>query len=121
MRLIGVSAAVPARAPPARAKREFPDFPPLLRYAASLGRRLQDPLLEIAGVALSGPADLAMMRLHPLQDTVRPCPPRSLAAGRGVRAGLTAHAGRGVACGAAAGLSRARWTAVCWWAGWSAR
>ena len=55
-----------------RAKREFPDFPPLLRYAVSLGRRLQDPLLEVAGVGLAGPADLAFLRLHPLQDMVRP-------------------------------------------------
>ena len=53
-----------------RSVREFPDYPPLLRYCVSLGRRLQDPLQEIAGVAAAGPADLAMLKLHPLQGVV---------------------------------------------------
>ena len=54
------------------AKREFPNFPPLLLYAISLGRRLQNPLQEFAGLASNSMEDLTALRLHPLQDHVKP-------------------------------------------------
>ncbi|KJE95186.1 hypothetical protein CAOG_08908 [Capsaspora owczarzaki ATCC 30864] len=38
----------------ARFAREFPDYPPLLRRAISVGRRLQDPLTEIASLCVEG-------------------------------------------------------------------
>ena len=53
------------------AKREFPNFPPLLLYAISLGRRLQNPLQEFAGLASNIMEDLTALRLHPLQDHVK--------------------------------------------------
>jgi transcription elongation factor SPT6 len=50
-----------------RAKSEFPDYPPVLRTAISLGRLLRDPLEEICA-ACANSRDLAGIHLHPLQD-----------------------------------------------------
>jgi len=53
-----------------RAKKEFPDFPPLLHYCVSLGRRLLDPLIEFSGLASYTSNELVYLRLHPLQSNV---------------------------------------------------
>ena len=45
---------------------EFPDYPPLLRYTISLGRRFIDPLLEYACLC-NTKNDILSLKLHPLQ------------------------------------------------------
>ena len=54
----------------ARSKKgesDFPDFPPLLRQAVSLARRIQDPLLEFSQLC-NPDEELLNLRFHPLQD-----------------------------------------------------
>lgn len=50
-----------------KADADFPDFPPLLRQAVSLARRLQDPLLEFSQLC-NADDEVLNLRLHPLQD-----------------------------------------------------
>eukprot|EP01119_Soliformovum_irregulare_P007094 TRINITY_DN1949_c0_g1_i1.p1 TRINITY_DN1949_c0_g1~~TRINITY_DN1949_c0_g1_i1.p1 ORF type:complete len:1550 (+),score=544.67 TRINITY_DN1949_c0_g1_i1:1495-6144(+) len=50
-----------------RALKMHPDFPPLLRQAISIGRLLQDPLMEMAGLC-SNVKEITSLHLHPLQD-----------------------------------------------------
>ncbi|XP_078480401.1 transcription elongation factor SPT6-like, partial [Lampetra planeri] len=63
------------------AEAEFRDYPPALRQAVSLARRLQDPLLEFSQLAQGGGGaggdnssdddDLLLcLKLHPLQEHV---------------------------------------------------
>lgn len=49
-------------------QNEFRDYPPLLRQAVSLARRIQDPLIEFAQVC-SSDEDILCLKLHPLQVT----------------------------------------------------
>uniref|UniRef100_A0A670YVV9 SPT6 homolog, histone chaperone and transcription elongation factor n=1 Tax=Pseudonaja textilis TaxID=8673 RepID=A0A670YVV9_PSETE len=48
---------------------EFRDYPPVLRQAVSLARRIQDPLVEFAQVC-SPDEDILCLKLHPMQDHV---------------------------------------------------
>lgn len=48
---------------------DFRDYPPLLRQAVSIARKIQDPLIEYAQVC-STDDDILCLKLHPLQ--VRP-------------------------------------------------
>lgn len=54
-----------------RGLREFPDttYPPLIRYLVSLGRRVQDPTTEFAGL-MDMSDDIKYLRLHPEQHLV---------------------------------------------------
>uniref|UniRef100_A0A7M4G146 Transcription elongation factor SPT6 n=1 Tax=Crocodylus porosus TaxID=8502 RepID=A0A7M4G146_CROPO len=49
-----------------KSENEFRDYPPLLRQAVSLARRIQDPLIEFAQVC-SSDDDILCLKLHPLQ------------------------------------------------------
>lgn len=59
---------------------DFRDYPPLLRQAVSIARKIQDPLMEYAQVC-STDEDILCLKLHPLQvrskmafnKKVRPC------------------------------------------------
>lgn len=53
------------------AQADFRDYPPLLRQAVSIARKIQDPLVEYAQVC-SSDEDIVCLKLHPLQ--VRPAP-----------------------------------------------
>ncbi|XP_063966332.1 transcription elongation factor SPT6-like isoform X1 [Lytechinus pictus] len=48
---------------------EFRDYPPLLRQAVSISRRLQDPLIEFSRLC-NPDDDLLCLKLHPQQDAV---------------------------------------------------
>uniref|UniRef100_A0A8C5G0Y5 Transcription elongation factor spt6 n=1 Tax=Gouania willdenowi TaxID=441366 RepID=A0A8C5G0Y5_GOUWI len=48
---------------------DFRDYPPLLRQAVSIARKIQDPLMEYAQVCNSD-EDILCLKLHPLQDQV---------------------------------------------------
>lgn len=48
---------------------EFPDYPPLLRQAVSLGRLLLDPLVEYAHLCNTDD-DILCVSYHPLQGEV---------------------------------------------------
>lgn len=48
-------------------KKEYPEYPELIRNAVSLGRRALDPLHEIASL---WPRDLLGLRFHPFQQLV---------------------------------------------------
>ncbi|KAG9508769.1 Transcription elongation factor SPT6, partial [Fragariocoptes setiger] len=50
-------------------QQEFPEFPPSLRQAVSLARRLADPLLEFAQLC-SPDEEIICLKYHPLQDVV---------------------------------------------------
>ncbi|XP_055514099.1 transcription elongation factor SPT6 isoform X2 [Leucoraja erinacea] len=52
-----------------KSENEFRDYPPLLRQAVSLARRVQDPLVEFAQVC-SSDDDIICLKLHPLQEQV---------------------------------------------------
>ncbi|XP_067032168.1 transcription elongation factor SPT6-like [Acropora muricata] len=52
-----------------RSENEFREYPPLLRHAVSLGRRIQDPLSEFAALCVEED-ELLCLRLHPFQDHV---------------------------------------------------
>lgn len=45
---------------------DFRDYPPLLRQAVSVARKIQDPLVEFAQVC-SSDEDILCLKLHPLQ------------------------------------------------------
>ena len=48
---------------------DFRDYPDVLKEAISIGRRIQDPLLEFS--QLCGPEnDILCLRYHPMQDLV---------------------------------------------------
>eukprot|EP00743_Colponemidia_sp_Colp-15_P007289 GILK01007872.1.p1 GENE.GILK01007872.1~~GILK01007872.1.p1 ORF type:complete len:1816 (-),score=424.36 GILK01007872.1:186-5633(-) len=54
-----------------RGAKMYPDYPPLLRQAISLGRKMQDPLAETLGLALDKErTGLLSLNLHPLQHRV---------------------------------------------------
>ncbi|XP_034062547.1 transcription elongation factor SPT6 [Gymnodraco acuticeps] len=48
---------------------DFRDYPPLLRQAVSIARKIQDPLIEYAQVC-STDDDILCLKLHPLQEQV---------------------------------------------------
>lgn len=48
------------------AQADFRDYPPLLRQAVSIARKIQDPLMEYAQVC-STDEDILCLKLHPLQ------------------------------------------------------
>uniref|UniRef100_A0A670JS76 SPT6 homolog, histone chaperone and transcription elongation factor n=1 Tax=Podarcis muralis TaxID=64176 RepID=A0A670JS76_PODMU len=52
-----------------KSETEFRDYPPVLRQAVSLARRIQDPLIEFAQVC-SSDEDILCLKLHPLQEHV---------------------------------------------------
>lgn len=52
-----------------RAMAEFHDFPPVLRQAVSLARRLQDPLIEFSQLCTAD-EEILCMKYHSLQDHV---------------------------------------------------
>ena len=45
---------------------DFRDYPPLLRQAVSIARKIQDPLVEYSQVC-STDEDILCLKLHPLQ------------------------------------------------------
>uniref|UniRef100_A0A8C7JVF3 SPT6 homolog, histone chaperone and transcription elongation factor n=1 Tax=Oncorhynchus kisutch TaxID=8019 RepID=A0A8C7JVF3_ONCKI len=52
-----------------KSQTEFRDYPPLLRQAVSVARKIQDPLVEYAQVC-SSDEDILCLKLHPLQEHV---------------------------------------------------
>uniref|UniRef100_A0A671TZC7 SPT6 homolog, histone chaperone and transcription elongation factor n=1 Tax=Sparus aurata TaxID=8175 RepID=A0A671TZC7_SPAAU len=48
---------------------DYRDYPPLLRQAVSIARKIQDPLMEYAQVC-SSDDDILCLKLHPLQEHV---------------------------------------------------
>ncbi|XP_051786507.1 transcription elongation factor SPT6 [Erpetoichthys calabaricus] len=52
-----------------KSENDFRDYPPLLRQAVSIARKLQDPLVEYAQVC-SSDEDILCLKLHPLQEHV---------------------------------------------------
>uniref|UniRef100_A0A8C6X1E5 SPT6 homolog, histone chaperone and transcription elongation factor n=1 Tax=Naja naja TaxID=35670 RepID=A0A8C6X1E5_NAJNA len=52
-----------------KSETEFRDYPPVLRQAVSLARRIQDPLVEFSQVC-SPDEDILCLKLHPMQDHV---------------------------------------------------
>uniref|UniRef100_A0A3Q4B8K3 Transcription elongation factor SPT6 n=1 Tax=Mola mola TaxID=94237 RepID=A0A3Q4B8K3_MOLML len=52
-----------------RSEVDFRDYPPLLRQAVSIARKIQDPLIEYAQVC-STDEDILCLKLHPLQEHV---------------------------------------------------
>ncbi|XP_071770742.1 transcription elongation factor SPT6-like [Centroberyx gerrardi] len=52
-----------------KSEADFRDYPPLLRQAVSVARKIQDPLVEYAQVC-SSDEDILCLKLHPLQDYV---------------------------------------------------
>eukprot|EP00053_Salpingoeca_punica_P020212 m.211010 g.211010 ORF g.211010 m.211010 type:complete len:1767 (+) comp17822_c0_seq2:479-5779(+) len=52
-----------------RAEREFKEYVPRLRFAISIGRRLQSPELEYAGLlARANDQEILCLKMHPLQE-----------------------------------------------------
>ncbi|XP_064612097.1 transcription elongation factor SPT6-like [Liolophura sinensis] len=52
-----------------RAEADFREYPPVLRHAVSIARRLQDPLIEFAQLC-NPDEDILCLRYHSLQDHV---------------------------------------------------
>ncbi|XP_077089367.1 transcription elongation factor SPT6 isoform X2 [Siphateles boraxobius] len=52
-----------------KSEADFRDYPPLLRQAVSVARKIQDPLVEFAQVC-STDEDILCLKLHPLQEHV---------------------------------------------------
>uniref|UniRef100_A0A674C8N9 SPT6 homolog, histone chaperone and transcription elongation factor n=1 Tax=Salmo trutta TaxID=8032 RepID=A0A674C8N9_SALTR len=52
-----------------KSEADFRDYPPLLRQAVSVARKIQDPLVEYAQVC-SSDEDILCLKLHPLQEHV---------------------------------------------------
>uniref|UniRef100_A0A3Q1FJV9 Transcription elongation factor SPT6 n=1 Tax=Acanthochromis polyacanthus TaxID=80966 RepID=A0A3Q1FJV9_9TELE len=52
-----------------KSETDFRDYPPLLRQAVSIARKIQDPLVEYAQVC-STDEDILCLKLHPLQEHV---------------------------------------------------
>ena len=51
-------------------QNEFREYPPVLRHAVSVGRKLQDPVAEFAGLCVEE-EELLCLKLHPLQVGLR--------------------------------------------------
>ena len=54
-----------------KGEQDFLDYPPLLRQAISIGRRLQDPLIEFSQLC-NADDELMSLRFHPFQELVNP-------------------------------------------------
>lgn len=52
-----------------KSESDFRDYPPILRQAVSIARRIQDPLIEFSQVC-SSDDDILCLKLHPLQEQV---------------------------------------------------
>ncbi|GCB62536.1 hypothetical protein scyTo_0000044, partial [Scyliorhinus torazame] len=52
-----------------KSENDFRDYPPLLRQAVSLARRVQDPLVEFSQIC-STDDDILCLKFHPLQEQV---------------------------------------------------
>jgi transcription elongation factor SPT6 len=52
-----------------RYEKEFPDFPPLVKYCISLARKVQNPCLEYAGL-FNMDEEYKLLRIHPHQALV---------------------------------------------------
>ncbi|XP_069471429.1 transcription elongation factor SPT6 [Ambystoma mexicanum] len=52
-----------------KSETEFRDYPPILRQAVSIARRIQDPLVEFSAVC-GAEEDIMCLKLHPLQEHV---------------------------------------------------
>ncbi|XP_053375824.1 transcription elongation factor SPT6-like isoform X2 [Mercenaria mercenaria] len=52
-----------------RADEEFREYPPVLRHAVCVARRLQDPLIEFAQLC-NQDEDILCLKYHPLQDSL---------------------------------------------------
>lgn len=52
-----------------RAEQDFAQYPPLLKQAVSLARRMQDPLVEFSQLC-SHDEEILCLKYHPLQDYV---------------------------------------------------
>ncbi|XP_046876108.1 transcription elongation factor SPT6 isoform X1 [Hypomesus transpacificus] len=52
-----------------KSEADFRDYPPLLRQAVSVARKIQDPLVEYAQVC-SSDEDILCLKMHPQQDQV---------------------------------------------------
>ncbi|XP_051536488.1 transcription elongation factor SPT6 isoform X2 [Myxocyprinus asiaticus] len=52
-----------------KSEADFRDYPPLLRQAVSVARKIQDPLVEFSQVC-SSDEDILCLKLHPLQEHV---------------------------------------------------
>ncbi|XP_051533006.1 transcription elongation factor SPT6 [Myxocyprinus asiaticus] len=52
-----------------KSEADFRDYPPLLRQAVSVARKIQDPLVEFAQVC-SSDEDILCLKMHPLQEHV---------------------------------------------------
>ncbi|KAM5179933.1 transcription elongation factor SPT6 isoform 2-T2 [Mantella aurantiaca] len=52
-----------------KSESDFRDYPPVLRQAVSIARRVQDPLIEFSQVC-STDDDILCLKLHPLQEQV---------------------------------------------------
>uniref|UniRef100_A0AAZ3SVA5 Transcription elongation factor SPT6 n=1 Tax=Oncorhynchus tshawytscha TaxID=74940 RepID=A0AAZ3SVA5_ONCTS len=52
-----------------KSQTDFRDYPPLLRQAVSVARKIQDPMVEYAQVC-STDEDILCLKLHPLQEHV---------------------------------------------------
>ena len=55
---------------PVHPQEEYPEYPELLRMAVSLGRRLQEPLVEFTALASSPDEEIFALKMHPLQDSL---------------------------------------------------
>ncbi|KAL4223178.1 Transcription elongation factor SPT6 [Mactra antiquata] len=53
----------------ARADEEFREYPPVLRHAVCVARRLQDPLIEFAQLC-NQDDDILCLKYHPMQDSI---------------------------------------------------
>ncbi|XP_052799386.1 transcription elongation factor SPT6-like [Mya arenaria] len=53
----------------ARADEEFREYPPVLRHAVCVARRLQDPLIEYAQLC-NQDDDILCLKYHPMQDSL---------------------------------------------------
>ena len=60
---------------------DFRDYPPLLRQAVSVARKIQDPLVEYSQVC-SSDEDILCLKLHPLQVAPPPDAANHLTTGR---------------------------------------
>lgn len=52
-----------------RAEEEFREYPPVLRHAVCVARRLQDPLIEFAQLC-NQDEDILCLKYHPMQDSL---------------------------------------------------
>lgn len=52
-----------------KAEEEFREYPPVLRHAVSIARRIQDPLMEFAQLC-NQDEDILCLKYHPMQDVL---------------------------------------------------